>query len=859
MKKIFKKAMTVLSGVALIGMTVGVASAAAYPAPFTSNTAIVVGANAAPSDGIAASLIAADLDANAVVTTTAGGTITGETASLESGSDLLYLNDELNENVQTLTKTDLPTVLADGTFVDDAGTSYDYEQTIVIGTSATNNFAFGNTDNDLDDPALMLELSNTAATEVYTSTVTFNKAINFTSSNSEGEEIVLFGKTYTVGTATDSNTLILLGGADAATINVGESTTMVVDGISYDVSLVGLSSATTTQASVSVNGETKTFTQGQTKTIGGIDVYVKTVFRTGDDAGYAEVQLGADKLTLETGNAVQTGSDADDIEGTLVTFTPSSATGVEALTKIQIEVAAEDNDNNHLMVGESFVDSVFGSFMLNFNSVVNGPTFTDQKDTGRTTLEIQKGGNRELQVELTDNAGNTATIPFAFETNLADDDGKTIEIVEGASIAQDEYFILNSGNNQHFMQMTKVNMVAATLANSDVAMKDLISGTTYTFDNHDFNAGYSATISGQTYNITNVSSTEIKVVSSDYGIGTGITNGNVVDVFPMIELISGEDTRFAFTDSVLVLDDFVNGVAKTVTLNLPTGTLEIAATAAANVTTVADVNLPINTGINTLVGDVYYNVSSTLTVANTTDITVAIAAAPATGGLAVTTPGLLFVEDEDKSDGTTKPAIHIVTTDTGASGYTTVSSPVFSGVTGDADFDTETWDDTDLTGWLTNYGTYVWKDTSDSNQNFVGLSYGDAMMYAEVSFAEGEVSTTTSAPTEAGVMTVMDDAVSSVAGKHLVVVGGSAINSVAASLLGAAYSEAAFTSATGVAAGEFLIQSFAREGKTALLVAGYNAADTEKAVTYLLNNDVATTTGTKLKGTSATEATLVTA
>jgi len=56
-----------------------------------------------------------------------------------------------------------------------------------------------------------------------------------------------------------------------------------------------------------------------------------------------------------------------------------------------------------------------------------------------------------------------------------------------------------------------------------------------------------------------------------------------------------------------------------------------------------------------------------------------------------------------------------------------------------------------------------------------------------------------------------------------------------------------------------LIQSFTRSGKTALLVAGYNAADTEKAVTYLLNNDVDTAVGMKMKGTSATQATVVTA
>ena len=128
-------------------------------------------------------------------------------------------------------------------------------------------------------------------------------------------------------------------------------------------------------------------------------------------------------------------------------------------------------------------------------------------------------------------------------------------------------------------------------------------------------------------------------------------------------------------------------------------------------------------------------------------------------------------------------------------------------------------------------------------------------MHAQVSISEGEAATSA----EVGVVTVTDANVANAAGKNLVVVGGSAINSVAAELLGAAYSEAAFTSATDVAAGEFLIQSFSRAGKTALLVAGYNAADTEKASTYLLNNVVTTTTGTKYKGTSATEASLVVA
>ncbi len=152
----------------------------------------------------------------------------------------------------------------------------------------------------------------------------------------------------------------------------------------------------------------------------------------------------------------------------------------------------------------------------------------------------------------------------------------------------------------------------------------------------------------------------------------------------------------------------------------------------------------------------------------------------------------------------------------------------------------------------------------------IKLDEGPTQQTAEITYHGGEsyntayltsaaATSSSSSSGEAGVMTVKDSNVASVAGKNLVVVGGSAINSVAASLLGGAYSGAMFTSATGVGAGQFLIQSFNRNGNTALLVAGYNAADTEKATTYLLNNNVNTTIGNKMVGTSATSATVVTA
>ena len=151
---------------------------------------------------------------------------------------------------------------------------------------------------------------------------------------------------------------------------------------------------------------------------------------------------------------------------------------------------------------------------------------------------------------------------------------------------------------------------------------------------------------------------------------------------------------------------------------------------------------------------------------------------------------------------------------------------------------------------------FLW-DKPSSGQDSVKVIYHGSEVSADVYITPPEVTIGTG--TEAGVMTVDDTEAASVAGKNLIVVGGSAINSVAAELLGGAYSDGEFPTMTGVAAGEFLIQSFDRSGKTAMLVAGFNAADTTKATTYLLNNDVDTTVGTKYKGTSTTEASLVVA
>ena len=120
--------------------------------------------------------------------------------------------------------------------------------------------------------------------------------------------------------------------------------------------------------------------------------------------------------------------------------------------------------------------------------------------------------------------------------------------------------------------------------------------------------------------------------------------------------------------------------------------------------------------------------------------------------------------------------------------------------------------------------------------------------------------TTTTTGSTLGEIVVLDREVSSVSSKNLIVVGGSCINSVAANLVGGAYCGAAFTQATGIGSGEALIKSYGDKyavGKIALLVAGYDVGDTEKASQYLRNlgpTKIDTSAGKAYKVTSATSA-----
>lgn len=158
------------------------------------------------------------------------------------------------------------------------------------------------------------------------------------------------------------------------------------------------------------------------------------------------------------------------------------------------------------------------------------------------------------------------------------------------------------------------------------------------------------------------------------------------------------------------------------------------------------------------------------------------------------------------------------------------------------------------------YSPLATKVSLDTNpdQNTATLTYHGSESYGNVIVSD--VSAVVSGGSS-GILIVKDNEATSMAGKNLVVVGGSCINTVAATLLGSntPLCGTAWEAKTNAGAGSFVISSYAYSGKVATLVAGYNKEDTANAAQYLKTHTVDTTAGKSYKGTTATADALVVA
>lgn len=883
MKFNFRKVSAIASSLLMVGMTAGFAVAANYPAPFVvggnADVAIVYGTGTGVSalDAIQGGNLQTNLQS--FMGSSSGGTTTsttGETVSLDTSGTRIWLNTSLNTAKSTLTESNLPTVLGDTTFsgnVDAKITStLKFQGGLAAGGDNSGKVIFAKQPKSSVDPVIGISIgTGTGGSNIlYNATATF-KSVKFNHSDSEGESITLFGREFVVSTATDGTDLVLFSSAESVSLvstkaNPNPSVTVDVAGTSYVVTLV---TGTSTTATVAVDGEQKEINEGSSKKIGGIDIAIKSVTEsTALDTVTATLLVGSEKITLTDGSTVTKGSDDDPVRGTTVYVIG----GPSAATEITVAVSRPDNSDDSIGLGEEFVDPVFGSFKIDFVGMSSS-----LDDTTRDTISILNAGDKTMSVSLTTDDGDSGSFEFAHNQSsqwrLGDDSNNTVFVREFANATEDEYIFIGNEDYGHLLEVTDLfNNTGGDHTKHRAKFQDVVSGDTYdtTFTS---DTGGDLTVDGKTYTVTFNPSSGTDRVQVKYP--TGDSSATQYVLYPTMQTQRGariaiyeplvvnlEDYRGDGTNNVTAFrfpdgDGYSNAAvtppggggrgAKNVTWSIGGAALNLSSGAPTNYTTVA-------------IGRLTYNFTN---VANTENHTQIYLTDPRTGSAQASNidqPALIMFEEKDDSNNYEAIVVDLITKPAGSStDAVRVNDILFSSPTR---YSATLHSDSDIEHEIDWWGTLVASDSNTAGHKTSEITYPDNQVYAQIFVGETGSSVSgggTSGSTQLGEVLVRDNEVSSVSSKNLIVIGGSCINSAAANLVAGAGCGSSWTDATGVGSGQFLIQSFGdaySTGKIALLVAGYEAADTSNAATYLRTQTVDTAAGNKYIGTSSTSATL---
>jgi len=829
----FKKIASVLASTAMLSSTIALAAATTYPAPFVQNgvadVAIVYGSHtAATVDLVGVLKIQDSLNSylTGATTSSTGSTVTGgDYVLLAISSDNLNLNDNWGVFTGAIDDEDLTTVLADGTYVADDNDEFDYEQSITIGTPTLQFFR----DSDYEELVGLDERTPTIGFKISSNTWIMNYTLDFTTDaesditsgdleDIEGSDIRLMGKNYYVSdlkngtSSTFLGKLTLLDSANTAIVNEGETVTVTVGDKSYDVSIVSLS---TTEAKLSINGETTDgLAEGAAyKLSDGTYVGIKDIFQrdVSGVTGNVEFSLGSGKLEITSGSDIKLNDDTvQGVRGYVHRGTGSS--GSEKIDKIVIEWISDEE--LFLTPEHDLVLPGFETLKFTMNDLI-------RPEEEKVVIEKDSDNSMAISVPIKD-----GTVSF----NLLYNDASSGNIT-GIGKASDERLATSATNTLTFYEKHGGNDMDSWFVASYNISTQAESYLLRAKISYDSSANRNETT------IEKNTGSAWEEVCGDRKEGDDCKIGLVSFTINDINYTSGGDELITITAGSNVNFNTI----------YTTGGLKIW--------------LPVNTSI-----------TGSQAAYGSINLTSGVNTSPIAGH--DVNYWWLFMQEEDKDDNIASGNMFNFTIDdttasnhplqvsqvNGAGSGGPASSKAYAGLEkGDSTSIYETYMKSDVATRILHY--------TKSDEDYAEVYYptGDSETYAEVFLAEVGASisgggSTTGTSTTVGVP-ILDTEVSSAAGKNLIVVGGSCVNSVAADLLGSStpLCGSDWEAKTGVGAGEYLIQTFERTGgKVATLVAGYNAGDTQNAAQALVTQTIETTAGKKYTGTTATSVTAVT-
>lgn len=737
MKFNIKKVATVIGSALMLGATAGMAVAAAYPAPFVQNgsgdVAIVYGANAASSDAAAAASISTSFadkisTPKGKVTVSADGgdiyKIEGASENFNLGSNATMFRDG------SVTKADLPKLLADGVFRDKDNTEKRYTQELKLSENLKLD-QFSDYDYEKEEPTLGFKIDSNQ--DILTYRLIFTSSVD--ANKMKEKDIEIMGKSYYIHEASNDS-ITLLDSSDKKTVVAGEPPINVAG------KTVSIQTVSDGEAELIIDGDKiPALGKGATYKLddGTYLAIIKVVEATRErDEHQVEFTLGTGKMFLKNGTSLRL-NDRETIREIEAVVVGSGDKVSEIGFKWKTDKAQFLTEKSKLTIPR-FENIALSTTGVQFPAKEEVRIEGNGADKIRMIVPLENGDYNLDLAYFNKSTANYTGYGRDASNKLVISTGDTVTFNDSA---KDRTFILSWRSTSDFETYVLNAKMAEIDDDPTVTLFDEITGEEYCKDVRE----------GRT---CRVGRTDLKVTA------VNATTGN----------------------SYVTLSKESNNKASFSTLYTKEG-MKISLPAKESVENKAAFSIS------------FYEEDKDNKIADTRTFGVSI--------------GSASINSENR------------TSVSGVTGLNVVNSVKVPNV------------DEEIYYMATELATKVNYRYPTSSQKSAVVTYHGSEVMADV-FVSNPEAVISEGATPSGQVTILDSEVSSVGNKNLIVVGGSCVNTVAADLLGGALCGEAFSAKTGIVSGEAIVKSYDRaSGKIALLVAGYEAADTQRAVTWLNN------------------------
>lgn len=488
MKFNYKKIASILASAVMLSSTVGFAAAAtSYPAPFVQSGAlqgaIVYGSASAASIDLAnAADLRADLNSKITVQAAATEVSGGESYLLQkSDNTKFYLGYGVRDAISSsgaLDKNQLPTMLADGSYLNSNNVKSTYTQKLTVSNMTYS--LFENSDYKAYTPALGMVVN--------TDTNIMNYTLDFDSSypawsTLASTDIEILGKTYFISSVTANTTLLLLDSAQRDTLSESDVKTMTVGSKSYTVKINALSgTASTPKVRLEVNGElTNRLGEGDTQQLtDGTYVGVRTVSMrdVAGTTGNVEFSIGVGQIKIVNNTEVKLN---DKTVNNLYGYTDVDSSG--NLQKIRLIWKKADR-TGFVADGSSLTLPAFEAVKLSYGGLKT-PSTADTiviKDNGDDRIDLT-APIKDGEVTLPLLYGDTSTSLFTGIGQSSSHKLKTsstTSVVFNASSGADDQMVVSYGNGKDYesyvLRATSFEQIGETTKTNKTNIEKKVNG-----------------------------------------------------------------------------------------------------------------------------------------------------------------------------------------------------------------------------------------------------------------------------------------------------------------------------------------------------------------------------------------------